>query len=36
MIMVKTAQAKASIDIQDLKGRLSEAGKKIALLRGYL
>ncbi len=34
--MVKTDKVQATIDIQDLKGRLSEAGKKIAILRGYL
>ena len=34
--MAKTGQPQAAIDIQDLKGRLAEAEKKIAVLRGYL
>ncbi len=34
--MVTTGQTRVGIDIQDLKGRLAEAGKKIAILRGYL
>ncbi len=34
--MAKTGHVQASIDIQDLKGRLADAAKKIAILRGYL
>jgi hypothetical protein len=34
--MVNKKQTQTGIDIQDLKGRLAETGKKIAILRGYL
>ena len=34
--MASIKQTQAGIDIQELKSRLAETGKKIAILRGYL
>ncbi len=34
--MNNSDKTRATIDIQELKGRLAEAGRKIAMLRGYL
>ncbi|GEM_PF-4862020 len=34
--MVDRQQKQVSIDIQDLKSRLADVAKKIAILRGYL